>query len=151
MTFDEFEQLVTNITNGEFVIREKLPLDEQPTPRSRRMKEYTKELKVTWVTGGMRGGSCWGGELKPMEDWEKDKEPEFEALDKILEEICPNITFMQYKRICQSVIEEDSEYYPDYYGNSTEYGVKKVKLENLYKELNARGLLPDEPKSGFSI
>ena len=151
MTFEEFENLVTEVTNAEFVIREKLPAEEQPTPRSRRTKEYTKELTVKWVTGGMRGGSCWGGEPRPMEDWEKDNEPEFEALDKVLETVCPNITFMQYKRICQSVIEEDFQYYPDYYGNSTDYGIKKVNIAKLYKELESRNLLPEEPKSGFSM
>lgn len=151
MTFDEFEKYVTEITDGQFVIREKLPPEQQRTPRSRQQKEYTKELSITWVTGGMRGGSCWGGEPRPMDDWEKDEEPEFEALDKVLEEICPNISFLVYKRLCQSVIEEDSRYEPDYYGNSTEYGIKKVNLRKLYDYMSSKDLIPETPRNSLSM
>jgi hypothetical protein len=132
MTREEFEKKVTELTGGRFAIREKLPPEEQPTPRSRRMRTFTKEISVEWLTGGMSGGSCWGGEPRPLENWEKEKEPEFEDLDLLLEHFAPNITFMKYKRLNQNIVEEGFRYEPDYYGNSREYDIKKVSVNHLY-------------------
>lgn len=151
MTFEEFEKEVTKLTNNRFVIREKLPPEQQPTPRSRRMREYTKELHIEWLTGGMRGGNCWGGEPQRIESWELDNEPDFESLDEVLEHFAPQITFMEYKRLNQVVVEEDSRFEPDYYGNSSEYTIKKVELKKLYKWLVEKNFInsdiPEEEPS----
>ncbi len=59
-------------------------------------------ISVDWTIGGLTGGSCWGGSADTART--ADPEPEFEDLDKILAEICPNISFLQYRRLCQAVI-----------------------------------------------
>jgi len=54
-------------------------------------------IELDWVTGGITGGSCWGGEAdQPIES---EKEPDFSELDLILEEFAPNITYLQYKKL----------------------------------------------------
>lgn len=105
--------------------------------------KYTVELgylQIQWVTGGMTGGSCW-------EDSEadtainSDPEPEFTELDEVLEKICPQITFMQYKRINKKVTEISSDTSYEYYGNYTNYTRKTVQLRKLYDTLCSEGLL----------
>jgi hypothetical protein len=88
---------------------------------------------IEWVTGGITGGSCWGGENVRSRSGEL--EPNFDGLDRILEEICPNITFLQYKRICQDIVKEDDYTQNEYYGNCTEYKIKYFSAEDLFKTL----------------
>jgi hypothetical protein len=101
------------------------------------------EISTHWRTGGMTGGSCWGSRADmPVP---AEKEPEFEKLDEILELVCPHMGFVQYRRVCQRVIELDEN--PsgygggDYYGNYYTYAEKKVKLHNLFLALQERELL----------
>lgn len=106
-------------------------LDEKPTE-----DDYLYE---EWITGGQSGGSCWGDDAdRPVEP---EPEPEFADLDAILETICPNITFLQYKRIIASVVSRGGRSAREYYGNYTDYGVKTVRLGALCEELRENGLL----------
>ena len=65
---------------------------------SHKDKEKIVGCSIEWVVGGMTGGSYRGGELYSCS---AEPEPEFEQLDTILEKVCPNVTFLQYKKICQ--------------------------------------------------
>jgi hypothetical protein len=106
--------------------------DEKPTA-----DDYLYEQ---WVTGGQGGGSCWGDDAdRPVEP---EPEPEFADLDAILETICPNITFLQYKSVVASVVRRGDRSVREYYGNYTDYGVKTVRLGDLYEKLREKGLLP---------
>lgn len=106
-----------------------------------RKNEETPVLggQIEWVTGGITGGSCWGNDK--MYSRSAHSEPSFDQLDNILEKICPNITFLQYKKICQDIIEEIDYEQNEYYGNSTNYRIKYFTAENLYHALLESNLL----------
>lgn len=82
---------------------------------------------VDWNTGGYSGGSCWGDKAERYDS--DDPEPEFEQLDLILTEICPNVTFLQYKKICKSIIKSSNRTEYGYYGNETDYTRKYFLAE----------------------
>ena len=95
-------------------------------------------ISVDWTIGGITGGSCWGTSAdNPVT---ADPEPEFEELDKILAEICPNISFLQYKRLCQAVIKTKEETENCYYGNYYEKRIKSFSIAELEKYLKDNNL-----------
>lgn len=99
-------------------------------------------LYVSWVTGGVTGGSCWDtGDDDPHHDLAGDPEPEFSDLDKILEYFCPRISFLQHKAILRDVVKRTEHSVNEYYGNYTDYGVKYFKVEELYSYLMSKGLV----------
>ena len=93
--------------------------------------EYCGKSKYIYSeewSGGGTWANCWGNEGAIYEDNPK----EFEKLDKLLEKIAPNITYLQYKKIenaCLS-IEETEEY--DYYGGCEKKLRWKCDLKKLY-------------------
>ena len=96
-----------------------------------------------WTTGGKTGGGYWGepeGGLQPVT---ADPEPEFDDLNQILGEICPQITFLQYKLLNKIAERRDSRGYSDYYGNYDEYTRITIKIEDLYNKLKEMGLFND--------
>lgn len=112
-----------------------------PDPRSQVSYSSSREkepyISYSWVTGGVTGGSCWGGTHSPRG---ADPEPEFIVLDDLLEKICPSITYLQYKKIVQ-LMEVSEDYESEYYGNSTCYTIKKLYLIDLIEKLDEMGLL----------
>jgi hypothetical protein len=95
-------------------------------------------LYSSWTCGGVSGGSCWGSDsLHPRTP---DPEPEFESLDTLLTELCPKITFLQYKKIAK-LEQQDSYTIDEYYGNSTEIAFKTIKLRDVYEQLKEMKLL----------
>ena len=97
-------------------------------------------LYVEWETGGSRGGSCWGG---VSEGYSSDDPPkELTLLDTILEKLCPNLSFLQFRRLCNNLMKYDSySDNGDYYGNYTTYGYKFILLEELFRFLKENGFL----------
>jgi len=99
-------------------------------------------IRQQWSMGGQSGGSCW-------DDGTEDRhygvagepEPDLADLDTILEHVCPNITYLQYKQLTKGLIEYTDYRENEYYGNYTCYGVKVVKLRNLYDKLKAMELI----------
>lgn len=103
-------------------------------------------IEVRWTTGGMTGGNCWGG--KANCSISSDPEPEFEDLDRILEQACPQIGFIQYKRIVQDIVKYDRKTSYEYYGNYYNYSIKTVNLEKLEQYLIKANLwTPPEEQS----
>lgn len=94
---------------------------------------------VEWRTGGMSGGNCWGDQ--PSYSVDADEVPEMTMLDEFLEEICPEITFLEYKRVMRELIESDSRTEYEYYGNHTNYGIRRVNFRKLYDRLVEVGVL----------
>lgn len=86
-------------------------------------------LYIKWSTGGYSGGNCWGGEAEGYTSTEE--EPDFDCLDNILANYCPNISYLKYKKLAELI---ECEYYTnhEYYGNSTDYCVKKIEIRKLY-------------------
>lgn len=100
-------------------------------------------IGVEWSNGGLTGGSCWDtGEDDNHYSMSGDEEPELVDLDVILEHFNPGITFLQYKRLCQELIERGESRENEYYGNYTDYAHKFIRLRRLYKYLNEKGWLP---------
>lgn len=95
------------------------------------LKNQDEYIEKTWDKGGMSGGNCWGDEPHP---YLGEEEPEFTALDSILESVCPNISFLTYKKL-GSIIEETEKSHREYYGNFSTTGIKRIKAINLYNFL----------------
>ena len=95
-------------------------------------------ISIDWTIGGMTGGSCWGNSADTART--ADPEPEFEDLDKILAEICPNISFLQYKRLCQAVIKTKDQTEGGYYGNYHEKRIKSFSVAELEEYLKDNNL-----------
>jgi adenylate kinase family enzyme len=88
-----------------------------------------------WTTGGSYG-SCWGDRLTPVTP---DDQPEFDVLDELLCDICPTITFLQYKKIMKSCVEFEESYESDYYGGGCSYKNYVCDMKKLYEMLNDFG------------
>lgn len=114
---------------------------------ARRDDYYTKDktdktpyIYVEWSTGGTRGGSCWG-DSENYAYTSDDQPSDLTDLDLIIENIASEITFMEYKKITRNIIETDSRSVDEYYGNSTNYAMKKCNLEKLYTVLVENNIL----------
>lgn len=95
---------------------------------------------VTWTTGGLTGGNCWGDDAN--EAVEAEDEPNLDALDNFLEKICPQITFLQYRRLMKNiVIRGNGETDYEYYGNYRTMGEKSFIYRELYDALVEKGLI----------
>lgn len=98
------------------------------------------KLEVTWTTGGMTGGSCYDKGEDVRYPVEAEEEPEFEALDRALEALCPQITFLQYKKLVKTVVSRDETFENAYYGNYYNKMTKSVDLNVLEQYLKENGL-----------
>lgn len=107
-----------------------------PWPKDNRI-DANFELKISW-SGGGTSGNCWDDHIS---EFSGDLEPEFNTLDEILAEICPNITFLKYKNIYSQIVKSDSRSEGDYYGGSETIYEKSFRLYNLYNELIAKNLI----------
>ncbi len=76
-------------------------------------------LLLKWMAGGVGGGNCW----KDDDHYSIPAEPEppFEDIDIIIEKVCPNLTYLQYKKLIPEIISIDTVTDYEYYGNSTNY------------------------------
>lgn len=66
----------------------------------------------------------------------------FDEFDNLLSEICPQITFLQYKKLYRSCVTEDSRDSSDYYSESRE-GFYRCDLEMLFEMLEEMGILSE--------
>jgi hypothetical protein len=133
MDYNQFKGIALKVIGREF------EYNYNDNYKKNMKREILEELSVRWVSGGQKGGSCWGSE--GLHDIEAEEEPEFEELDKVLEKVCPQISFLQYKRICSECIEKDSDCDNEYYGNWTKYSIKKVNLPKLFQTLKEKNFL----------
>lgn len=84
-----------------------------------------------YETGGVRGGSCWDSS-NPQRYIEDIPKNHMQVLDMVLEEVCPNISYLQYKKI-QNLIHDNEETDREYYGNSTDYYVEYILISEFEK------------------
>lgn len=114
---------------------------EIPWEENHKVKNNILEMK--WVSGGVSGGSCW--DTSDPQPFSNDYTPKrFITLDKLLENICPTISFLVFKDLELSLVEEDSDYENEYYGNCTDYTVWKIDLLKLWIWLDEKGLIEYE-------
>src|ERR1035437_5014514 len=90
------------------------------------------EYKVEWITGGASGGNCWGDSAEHV--IESDPEPELD-LTALFEKVCPNMTFLQYRKVMKDIVVQSNRMEHEYYGNYTEYSIKIVQYRVLYNKL----------------
>lgn len=89
--------------------------------------------QVEWRTGGMCGGNCWGDSADHPVD--ADPEPDMPLLDQLLEEVCPDISFIKYKHVLNKCVKHDTTTMHEYYGNYTMFAQKRVNFRDLYDAL----------------
>ena len=89
-----------------------------------------------WCTGGAYG-SCWGDKLSPVTP---DEQPDFDELDELLADICPQVTFLQYKKIMRDCVDFEESHESDYYGGGCIYKRYVCDMEKLYRCLETIGL-----------
>jgi len=88
-----------------------------------------------YETGGYSGGSCWDdSDPQPYtEDVPKDK---MKVLEIVLMELCPNISYLQYKQI-EQLIDYNEYEENEYYGNSTDWKIEFIQTSKLYELLES--------------
>lgn len=95
----------------------------------------TKYMYSEDWSGGGTWGNCWGEEGSISAD-----EPNnFDELDNLLQKICPNITYLQYKKIEKECVDIEESYEHDYYGGTEQRNRWRCDMEKLYqllKEMN---------------
>lgn len=91
-------------------------------------------IYTRWETGGVSGGSCWGGKYYSYQN--EPPSDRFKVLDLVLEVLRPNVTYLQYKQI-ESMVQNNEDTSRDYYGNSSEYKCEYIILSELEEYLNS--------------
>jgi len=107
------------------------------------ISEVTRETELRGSevsTGGTSGGG-YGEDSNPRPYVNDNPEPiELVELDRILELVWPEITYLQYKALVREAgVKTESYTQNEYYGNSTNYVYMTVKLGELYKAICLRG------------
>ena len=96
-------------------------------------------VSESWSLGGT-WGDCWGnkGKISP------DEQPSsFREFDKLLEEVCPNITFLQYKSIYDECVEVYKYDESDYYGGTQYYAQYRLDLRKCYDMLLEKDIISE--------
>jgi hypothetical protein len=86
-----------------------------------------------YETGGYSCGNCWGDSAEPYVNEKPDNH--FKVLDLVLEKIAPTITYLEYKKITE-LIHSNTQTDWEYYGNSTDWAIEYIVLEELYEHFN---------------
>lgn len=148
MNFNQFVELCTEVYGNAENIDGELQLeyfkrgDWRSCDRNRE-KINTPRLYVSWSPGGVSGGNCWDS-TEPTAYSNHEKPKELQILDSILEKICPNISFLQYKSLTNQLIKFEEWTEPEYYGNSTDYCSLMVDVKELYNYLVEHNIIKNE-------
>lgn len=88
-------------------------------------------------------GGTWGNYLGHRGTIEADERPEFNELDKILEHIAPNITFLQYKNLLKNYVKiVETEHY-GYYGGFETLAHYEANIKEIYDWLKENNLIKE--------
>ena len=74
----------------------------------------------------------------------KEQTPDFVEFDELIEQVCPNISFIQYKNVYRKCVAQKTRTEHDYYGGSEEKAWWECNLKDLYKILLEKGLITEE-------
>ena len=123
----------------------KTHITKKQTVRKPTWKKWAAERKIedfiksnSWCTGGAIG-SYLDNEIRPISPDEKPDS--FDELDKILEVISPNMTFLQYKRIYRECVSLTTNHSTDYYGGWSDTATYVCSIEKLFNELLQMGYI----------
>lgn len=92
-----------------------------------------------WITGGS-WGNCWGTHSNVS----SDEPSEFTEFDKLLEGICPELSFLKYKSIRTKCVTVEYTTDHGYYGSHTDYNYYECNLKDLYEILKELDIISDE-------
>ena len=134
MTYKDFFKLISKTFASSYIIKNVLHVDWE--------NGSSDHYEVTWVIGGMTGGSCWGD--SPLQHVSSEEEPPLTQLDNFLETNFPNLTFVAYKRIISDLVVEDEYTNTEYYGNYTIHKVKRIDFKQLYDKLVDLSVIDDK-------
>jgi hypothetical protein len=100
------------------------------------LDEYGKMRSDSWCLGGTWCGcDGFGGNVS------SEPQPEsFTALDTLLEEVCPTISFLKYKKLYSNCIDTETYIDTDYYGSRTEHAYFSCNIKLLYDGLIEMGI-----------
>ena len=100
-----------------------------------RIKNDKYLISSSWSLGGTGWG--WDGKEYPL----SAEEPcNFDEFDSLLEYICPNLTFLQYKKLYSKCVDMQERTISDYYSRGNE-GYYVCDLEKLFEMLKEIGLV----------
>lgn len=86
----------------------------------KKLKESRGYYVIVESITGKDGGNCWNNDNPTP--FSRTPNKWSDPIIKILEELCPDISFIKYTRLLESIEKKDfEEYKPEYYGNSTTY------------------------------
>ncbi len=105
----------------------------QPSGVPVHIKEHV--VYMSWMTGEVSGGSCWDSS-NPRYYPSDNGKPKFEALDLVLKELMPSISFLQFREIENLVKKDDTTEY-EYYGNRRDFDIEYIVLSELIKKLES--------------
>jgi hypothetical protein len=95
-----------------------------------------KVTSQSWCLGG-DWKDCWGGGGTVSGE---SPVSNFSAFDDIINEVCPHISFMLYKKIWAECVDVDESYDHDYYGGSTKNACYYFRIRDLHSVLVREGL-----------
>jgi hypothetical protein len=104
-----------------------------------RMDNDGKVEGPSWCLGGS-WQNCWGRGGSVAGDAEPS---DFGEFDSLLEKVCPNITFLQYKNISSRVMRTEEFGESDYYGGHTNHAKKYFYMNDLYEALVERNIIDE--------
>jgi hypothetical protein len=101
----------------------------------------TDYLYSEWYGGGVGGGSCWDDGNRSHYPVPGEAETDITAIDDILMKVCPNLTFLQYRKLMNGVEDRGNYTNNEYYGNSSTHNYKVINLRKLYDRLKEMELI----------
>lgn len=94
----------------------------------------------SWSRGGTYG-TCWGNGLHII----KAEEPlSFKEFDELMEKVCPNVSFLQYKKLERECCSIEEKHIGDYYGGCETRAYHKCDLKKLFHMLTEMGYVDIE-------
>lgn len=108
----------------------------QPNGVPTRIKEPV--IFSYYVKAGKSGGSCWDSP-KPFVNHNVPQD-HLRVLEVVLEELCPKITYLQYRRL-NAILQSNEDFREhDYYGNFEDWCVNFITESNFKRFLQDEGL-----------
>lgn len=92
-----------------------------------------------WCLGGTTRN--WHGNAVELM---REDTPDFVEFDELIERVCPNISFIQYKNIYRKCVTQKTRTNYDYYGGSEEKAWFECDMKELYKILLENGLITED-------
>jgi len=91
----------------------------------------------SWSLGGT-SGNCWDNELRRISP---SSPLEFVEFDELLQKVCPNLSYLQYKEINRSCCRLDEHESTDYYSGSETIVQHVCDINALYNKLSNLGII----------